>query len=519
MLKEHKDACENSSFINNVVGNKILTGNLDYITNYEEKLKSITTKDIQDFIDKYVNLNKAAVTVVHPNTTVDKLNKNHSEASSLNFRGKRKPVNTDKVTAIGLKNNINAMFLENNNDNIYYAINYDYPPQYNTKNPAARLVLQEILSMGTMNQTEEEFNKYNENNNIEIMTSLDPKQMTFVGYSNYENFEKTFNKTKELIYSPRITEETVQKAVKRLKDSITRSEDTSRSVYRDYDAKNNPLGHSKAEILEGLEKITASDVKELHNYILSNASANIIMNSPAGKNIKEVAKYQFETLKTVKPHTIYTPEVYKPNNETVVLTKEKNVAQADIMQTFKYEFGDTPKEHALGNIMNTLLSNSSIGLFTILREKEHLAYKVSSNNTHIGNCGELSCKIKTTTDDKANKEISYDNVQKSINGFNRQIKALMNSEYTDQDLENAKRMLKASLLNNESTISKLIAIEQGTNKKEGIEFRNMIYNEIDKITKEDIQQYAQKVFKNPPVYTVVASKETLEANKGFFETL
>ena len=80
-------------------------------------------------------------------------------------------------------------------------------------------------------------------------------------------------------------------------------------------------------------------------------------------------------------------------------------------------------------------------------------------------------------------------------------------------------MLKASLLNNESTISKLIAIEQGTNKKEGIEFRNMIYDEIDKITKEDIQQYAQKVFKNPPVYTVVASKETLEANKGFFETL
>ena len=59
--------------------------------------------------------------------------------------------------------------------------------------------------------TEDELNKFREDNNIDIIATLNPKQMSLIGYSNYDNFEKTFNKTKELLYNPRITEETVQK--------------------------------------------------------------------------------------------------------------------------------------------------------------------------------------------------------------------------------------------------------------------------------------------------------------------
>ena len=190
------------------------------------------------------------------------------------------------------------------------------------------------------------------------------------------------------------------------------------------------------------------------------------------------------------------------------------------MQTYKYQRNETAKERACENILNTLLSSSqSIGLFNTLREKEHLAYSVHSDIDRVGNSGELSCSILTTTDNKEIGEISYDNVQKSINGFHRQINALLNGEYTDEDFENAKRSLKASLLKKEGTPAKLNAITKGIYTPYGAEFHNKIYEEIDNITRDDIQKLAERIFKNPPIYSIVASKDTLEANKEYFESL
>ena len=213
-------------------------------------------------------------------------------------------------------------------------------------------------------------------------------------------------------------------------------------------------------------------------------------------------------------------DVYIQNDEVKILTKEKNVSQADIMQLYKFPVSNNPKERAISAIANTLLSSSSsIGLFNTLREKEHLAYSVYSDIDRIGNCGEISCHILTTTDNKDIGEISYDNVQKSINGFHRQINALKNSQYSDEDLESAKRIFKAKLLNKEGTPSKLNALNSGLHSLEGLDFENQLFNEIDKITRADIDAFAKKAFSNPPVYSIVASKDTLENNKEYLQNL
>ena len=39
------------------------------------------------------------------------------------------------------------------------------------------------------------------------------------------------------------------------------------------------------------------------------------------------------------------------------------------------------------------------------------------------------------------------------------------------------------------------------------------------MTREDIQEFANKVFANPPIYTIVASQDTLDANKEYLENL
>ena len=42
---------------------------------------------------------------------------------------------------------------------------------------------------------------------------------------------------------------------------------------------------------------------------------------------------------------------------------------------------------------------------------------------------------------------------------------------------------------------------------------------FDNITREDIDNFSQKVFQNPPYYSIVGSKDTLEYNKEYFESL
>ncbi len=518
LLQDYKNAIEHSSTVNRVIGNCILNNSIEYATNYEEELKNITIADIQNYIDNYINLDKAALTLIHPKTTETEIKNNYAKAGQISFKGTRQPINLDKISETTLNNNFKLGFFETNNDNISYSISLKYKPLENI-NPATLKVFNEILSSGTANLAEDEFNKELEENNINIYAISSTRHLSLYGDSNYDNFEKSFAKAKELLYSPRITEEEVNKAIIRIKDSLNRREDTAYSLYKEVEEKNNPQYISNKTILENVDSVTVEDVKRLHQQILNTAMGTISINNPKNKDMKSIATKAFEELNSVAPYQYDSVNFYKDNTSSKVVTKDKPVSQADIMQTFKFKYDDSVKESIMTNLLNSILSSSSIGLFDILREKEHLAYSVGADSARMGDCGEISCYILTTTDNKQTGEFSYDNVQKSINGFNRQINAFINSEYTDEDLENAKRALKAELLNKEGVDAKINALSDSLNSKEGIERENLIYNEIDNITREDLQKFAQKVFKNPPIYTIVASKDTLEANKDFFETL
>ena len=171
------------------------------------------------------------------------------------------------------------------------------------------------------------------------------------------------------------------------------------------------------------------------------------MNIPnSAPEIKDEAIKCFEKLPKVKTKVVSIPAVYKPNEKPVVITKARAVSQADIMQTYKFPIEDSAKDYVTRKILNSILSSSSIGLFDTLREKEHLAYSVYSDLDKYGDSGELSLNILTTTDNIDTGEVSYDNIKKSINGFNRQIQALRNSKFTDKDLENAKKYLQPDFI-------------------------------------------------------------------------
>ena len=153
-----------------------------------------------------------------------------------------------------------------------------------------------------------------------------------------------------------------------------------------------------------------------------------------------------------------------------------------------------------------------------MREQQKLAYSVHSDVTAIDDIGTIQLKIGTTTENKDTGEISFDNLKKSIEGFNKHIQKLKTGKVTDEELNNAKLSLKNTILNiNESNKGKNFSLADGLISPYGLNSENLIFETIDKITPDDIYNAANYIFKDKPVYSILATENTLDANKEFLK--
>lgn len=521
LLKSFNNSLDYSENINTVIGNLTFQNDLSYLYNYEGIINDITSDDINNYIEKYINLDKASITVVHPETTIENIKANHEQVNGITFKGyNRVPLKKELVSESTLDNNYKMGFVETKNNNIRFRMELSYTVPENI-NPAAIFILDDILTRGTANKTEEEFDKLKEENIIGVGASISSDSMTISCSSTSDNLEKTIKCAKELLTQPRITEEEFKYAREMLEDYLSRMTNNSGLLYENYLGNECKQVLSQEKLKKGLETVTIDDVKNLHSYILENSVGTIAMNIPSkDKEIKDVAIKEFSNFNKVKPYEIITEDTYKVNDKPIVLTASENVSQADIKQIYKFKRYNELKDRLTLLLLNSILSSSSsIGLFNTLREKEQLAYSVYSDYDCYGNTTELSLNILTTTDNKETDEVSFENLQKSINGFHRQINSLRNSEFSDEDLESAKKMFKATLLNKEGVPAKVSSISSGLNSKFGIYSDNKAMEFIDTITREDIVNMANEIFMHPPIYSIVASENTLKANAEFLESL
>ena len=509
LLMSRANYMESSANVNDSVGRAILDDSLEYFTNYEDYLNKITKDDVNNALKTYFDLNKTAVTLIHP------------LKDNISFKGKeRLPLNSQNISQYRLKNNYEVGFYKTKNSNFQYNLNLKVDNIYNKKAGVIEL-LDEIYSMGLKNLNEDAWNRFQDENNFNIYASVSRSGLTINADSSFENRNFIYKGLKELLYSPNISQENLDIAKERVKDRILNRQDSAYRLYSNFEASKNIFENTEQEILDNLDNITLEEIKDCHKYFIENSRGIVTANLPLNNEttVKNEVIKNLSNFTKVLPNKKNEQSIFVENKNTEVLQKETNNSQADILQVFKFKADNSLKENALAEITNSILNNSSIGLFNNLREKEHLAYSVNSSITKSNDRGELSCHILTTTDNKNIGEISYDNVKKSIDGFNKQITELKLGNFTDLDLNNAKLLLKADLLDQEYTHDKLNALAKGLNSNYGITYINKLYKEIDKITRQDVINFAQKVFENKPIYAITATKDTLEFNKEYLENL
>ena len=523
MLKSYSKVLEDSFSTNNAIGTAFLEDNQEYLKNFEKIVNEMTSQDIVDAAKKYFDVEKASVSVVHPSSaTEESINKNYKDIS---FTGstKKEAINMSKVKEYNSVNNYRIITTNSKTDNIEILFRVD-TDEYQAAKPSASYVLKRLLNEGSIYKKQEDMDSYLAQDGIVKSLSAKNRSISCAIGCDAESFEKALASLKEIVENPRFTQEDFEHAKNEIKDLIKTSE---KSAYDKLDSelfKGLPNGYSKEEILRDLDTLSLEDVKSLYSQIVQNGKGTISVSAPFEQ--KEELKTQlFGSINKFKPVKEFSaaknPQKFEPVETTKVLTDTDYKNQAEIIQAYKFKINDNIKDDVTIKLMNLILGgNPSSRLFMDLREKEKLAYHVRSNYSKTDDIGLLTMKIGTTTDNKETGEKHFENVQKSIDGFNRQVQKMMSEKVSEEELENAKKTLKNNILNNShSALEKVSMLLGSADSPYGIYKTNMILDSIDKITADDIYNAANYIFSTKPTYSIVATENTLKANEEYLNNL
>lgn len=528
MLDGFTKSFEYSSAVNNKIGTAFLENNEEYINNYEQIVKSITPQDISNAASKYLDLNKAAITVVHPaSVTNEEIQKNYYEAKNISFTGNikkhKEAINLSNVKMYNLPNNFKVVTNDTKTNNTYTDITFQFDEGIKTK-PSAAILLSMILNEGSALRPQEQYDFDTAKNGVTNLFNASERVITVRINASADDLEKGFQSAKEVIYNPRFTQETFDYVKAQLNDNLITAEKSANDKLEQELFKGLPEGVSKEELLEELKTVSLDDVKSLYSALMSNSKADIVISAPFSKKpeLNNILFKEAMNMPTVKEHSATKLlNVYTDNDKTKVLTDIDNKNQAEIIMAYKYKVNNNIKDTVALELLNKILGGGpSSRLFSDLREQEKLAYSVRSKFGRIEDIGVMKLSIGTTTENKDTGEISYDNVQKSIEGFKRHVNKMKNEKVTEEELTSAKLSLKNDILSaNEGTSGKTSSLGEGLVSPYGLSKENQVLDMVDKITVEDIHNAANYIFSGKPVYSVLATENTLIANKEYLDGL
>ena len=511
-----ENVSESSALINSLIGSSLLDKDINYLANYENILQNVTPKDIQDAAVKYLNLNKVSISAVNPSKTA--LSKNATVSFGNSEFVQKEAYNTQNITTYRLHNNMEVLTNPISADSSTFNITLKTALPAAVK-PGVADVLSAMLNRGSANKSKENFYDEAETKGINIHFKATPSEITCNTNCGVEETTDAINLAKDVLINPRLNDDNFAFAKEEVKEIISQQSKSAKSNAIEELFKHLPFSASRDTLLDSLKNVTLDDVKGLYAYIIQNSSGTCITSAPFDKHPELVHNFNNALSEGLPKLKEFTPELFKsftPQQKNKIIAQADQRNQADIVKCYKFKSNANISDYAKFKILDTILGgNPNSRLFNDLREKQKLAYRVRSNIEFMGNTGVMTLSIKTTTDNPLEGNDKLDNVRKSLKGFDYNTQKLQTELVSDKELESAKLYLKTKILDAaETSAGKTALITEGKHMPYGIHTTNLLLQEIDKVTKEDIKAAANYIFCNNSLTSIVASKKTLEHFKA-----
>lgn len=513
---------ERSTNLNAFIANAMLDNDINYLTNYKTILESLTPEDISNAAKSYLDLNKASVCVVHPeSTTNDQIINNYS---NTNIKNPSRPsfgrsnANIDniysKAKEYKLQNNMEVAIQPTPNDFATYQVDFNLPTYLDVSEPEIA-ILSKMLNRGSANKNNQNFHDILDKANINLGFGASGTGLSIYAKMPKDKLNQGLDLTKEVLLNPRFTKEDFEWAKQATKEEF---EGAPKNADNKLDAALYPhIGFmsTKEDSLKKLNETSLEKIQFLYQTIINNAQGIAVLSAPIESNPQlstDFINAMSKDIPILKPFNPKPVQAYVKNTTPRVFTESEQRLQAEVTMAYKCQASENIDDIAKLNVLNMVLGgNSSSRLFSDLREKQKLAYYVASSMSGIGDTQVIKLNILTTTDDNNDPTSSPENINKSLAGFQKHINKLKIEPITQEELEKAKLIIKNNILNSlETSDGKNSDILSSKESFYGINETKQMLEAIDRVTVKDVQDAANYAFKNPPITSIVASQKSLD---------
>lgn len=254
--------------------------------------------------------------------------------------------------------------------------------------------------------------------------------------------------------------------------------------------KDKPEGLYKFGFVEDLESINAKNLYEYYKELINNCKIDIFVSGKIEKEqIEELLSQDtnIQNLQEREPiYKVNKPDKKQPIEKENNIEEKMDVTQGKLVIGYDIEIdNDTlndKKFRYVGMIYNAILGGTANSkLFQNVREKASLAYTANSNfSYYTGNIFVMA-------------GIEIDNFDKAVEIIKQQFEAMKNGDFSEEDIQNAKKVLKSSVqgISDEQDTEIIYFLGQelsGSN----ISLEQYI-EAIDNINKNEIINFAKKV--------------------------
>lgn len=199
--------------------------------------------------------------------------------------------------------------------------------------------------------------------------------------------------------------------------------------------KNEPFGLYKFGYVEDLKDINEKNLYEYYLELIKTCKIDIYISGIVDENIQNIIKQNenIEKLEERKPDFKEFELVKKENGEAKEIQESMEVTQGKLIIGLNVNILDKDARYKI-MIYNSLLGGSANSkLFQNVREKASLAYTASSSYYRFKNNIFINCGI------------DIPNYQKALEIIKKQIEDMKNGDFTDEEIENAKNGIIASI--------------------------------------------------------------------------
>ena len=248
--------------------------------------------------------------------------------------------------------------------------------------------------------------------------------------------------------------------------------------------KNQPYSLFKYGYEEDLEKINGKNLYEYYKELLQTCKIDIFLSGNLNGKEYEIIKKNENIQKLEGREPVYIkPKVAQVNLSEAekIVTENLDVAQGKLVLGLDIDIKNADQKYDVLMYNSILGGTATSKLFQNVREKAHLAYVASSNYFRFKNNIIINCGI----------EIS--NFEKALKIVKEQIEDMKTGKFTEEDLENCKKVVKSTIEaikdEQDTGITYYFSQELSEEKTTPEEY----LNRIEKITKENVIDIANKV--------------------------